>query len=231
MKKIILLFVTILLINEKFHAQHDTVWVNGVPKISKRKRPEELNPSPLKKDDYLFEVAYGYPFMPLNDNYFYTGNSSTKTTKIVKNTNYLCLRSDYQLNDEYSVGLELTYAQATYEYKRSYPAAYNGSTTITYKDSTFEAKASKLRFMVKMAYHFNISEKLDLYGTAGFGFKQFTVSTRDSYYSSTDNNTTIPVAIRLSVGGRFFLTDNWAICAEGGLGGPLMQIGLSLKMH
>lgn len=230
MKRLIFLFASILLITQKFNAQHDTVWVNGVPKINKHKKTEELNPTPLKKDDYLFEVAYGYPFMPLNDSYFMS-NSSARTTKVLKNTNYLCLRSDYQLNDEYSVGLELTYAQAMYQYNRSYPAAFNGSTTITYKDSLFEAKSTKLRFLVKMAYHFNISEKLDLYGTAGFGFKQFTVSTRDSYYSSTDNYNVIPVAIRLSVGGRFFLTDNWAICAEGGLGGPLMQIGLSLKMH
>lgn len=231
MKRIVFLFAIILLITQKFTAQHDTVWVNGVPKINKHKRAEELNPTPLKKDDYLLEIAYGYPYMPLNENYFFSSTSTARTTKVLKNSNYLCLRTDYQLNEEYSVGLELTYAQATYNYNRSYPSAFNGSTTITYKDSTFEAKATKLRFLVKMAYHFNISEKLDLYGTAGFGFKQSTLSTRDSYYSSTDNNTTIPVAVRLSVGGRFFLTDNWAICAEGGLGGPLMQIGLSLKMH
>ncbi|MFO0355582.1 MAG: outer membrane beta-barrel protein [Sphingobacteriaceae bacterium] len=232
MKKIIALMLC-LIIGENVFSQNDTVWVNGVPKVNHRKVGSEVNSSasPLVKDDYLFEVAYGYPFMPIREEAYFGLNSNIRTAKMIKNSNYLCLRSDYQLNEEYSVGLEFTYAQATYEYYRSYSSAFTGTSTITYKDSLFTAKATKIRFLVKMAYHFNISEKLDIYGTGGFGFKQFNLSTRDHYYTSTTNNDIIPVAVRLSVGGRFFLTDNWAICAEGGIGGPLMQIGLSLKMH
>ena len=82
-----------------------------------------------------------------------------------------------------------------------------------------------------MGYHFNISERFDAYGTMGFGLKLFSYSSRDSYASSNVSNIGFPLAIRLSLGGRFFLTDNIAIHVEGGIGGPMMQVGLTKKMH
>ncbi len=210
----------------------DTVYVNGVPKIMKKKKYEDAEGSPLEKDDYLIEVSYGYPFSPLQEaRMFGVGLiNNTRAGKVARNTNHLCARLDYQLNSEVSVGLEFTYASMEFDYFRTY-SVYNGTYTMQY-DSLYGAKATKIRFLAKMGYHFNISDRLDAFATAGFGYKQFTYSSRD-HYLTTNNfvNEIIPVAVRASVGGRFFLNKNLALHVEGGIGGPIMQIGLSFRFH
>jgi opacity protein-like surface antigen len=218
----------------------DTIWVNGIPKITKRKTAAEMNPSPLKKDDYIFELFYGYPFIPIREAEVFGVDfiESTKAINLIRNTNHLGARVDYQLNEDYSVGLEFTYASTEFKYRRYYktPSTPTGTTTptttVTSTDSIFTAKVTKVRFLAKVGMHFNISERFDAYGTAGFGFKQFTYETKDGYLSSSNLlNDIIPVAIRVSVGGRFFLSENIAFHVEGGVGGPIMQMGVSYKMH
>lgn len=211
--------------------QNDTLWVNGVPKV-KRRSVEELNPTPMRKDDYVIEISYGYPFVPLREAEAFGVNYLTNTTvyKINRNTNHLCGRVDYQLNDEFSVGLEATYASTQFDYRRTY--SIGTYTSITTVDSSYSATVTKFRFLAKMAYHFNLSERFDAYGTLGFGYKQFTFSTADSYLSTTNLlNDVLPLAVRGSVGGRFFVSPNFAVHVEGGVGGPMMQVGLSFKMH
>ncbi|MDX2174713.1 MAG: outer membrane beta-barrel protein [Bacteroidota bacterium] len=227
------LFFFVFLSILKLYSQ-DTIFVNGVPKINKVKKglSGSENLSPLKKDDYLFELSYGYPFVPLREASFFGLDlfSNTKLKKTESNINHICARTEYQLNEEFSVGLEFTYAETKFNYTRSYYNSTYTNTSIT--DSTFTAKASKIRFLAKMGYHFNISEKFDAYGTAGFGFKSFKYETRDAVLLSTNFvNDVIPIAVRLSVGGRFFLKENIAIHVEGGIGGPMMQMGLTYKMH
>lgn len=233
MKKILACLVFIILVSDFVYAQTDTVYINGVPKIRKRGSSiEELEPSPLKKDDYLFELSYGVPYAPVKEADFFGLDLFTNTVvgKTIKTTNHICARVDYQLNKEYSVGLEFTYASTSFSYIRHY--AVRTGTTLTSIDSSFTAKATKVRFLAKMGYHLNISEKFDAYGTAGFGYKEFRYSTKDAYVNTTDFfNKIFPVAIRVSLGGRFFLKENIAIHVEGGIGGPLMQIGLSWKMN
>jgi len=230
LKKIIATFL-LLFVGLSSQAQ-DTVMVNGVPKIYKKKKVEDYDASPLVKDDYLIDISYGYPFAPLQEAQMFGINffSNTRTNKMIRNTNHLCARMDYQLNSEISVGLEFTYASMEFDYVRSQTIQSGSTTVIT--DSLFGAKATKIRFLAKLGYHFNISDRLDAYGTAGFGFKQFTYSSAD-YYLTTNNlvNEILPIAVRASIGGRFFLNKNMAIHVEGGIGGPMMQIGLTFKFH
>jgi len=235
MKKLIYSLFTLIVFITNAQSQNDTVWINGVPRISKHRAvgmSADEPSSPLKKDDYLLEVSYGYPFIPYQEgNVFGSAfTQSSKLRKITKNTNHLCLRTDYQLNQEFSVGLEFTYASIVFDYTRIY-SSFTGNSVVT-KDSVFSASAQKIRFLAKMGYHFNISDRFDAFGTAGFGFKQFTYTTADASAQSNNLvNEVIPVAIRLSLGGRFFLSDNIAIHFEGGVGGPIMQIGISYKMN
>lgn len=232
MKKLSLFFVLTLCLCNHLQSQTDTIWVNGVPKVTRKKSLEELNPSPLKKDDYLIEVSYGYPFMPIKEaNFFGLGNlNSANLTRSIKNTNHICIGTDYQLNDEFSVGLELTYASADFEYQRS--TSIGTSTISNINDTVYAAHVKKIRFLAKLTYHLNISDRFDAFGTAGFGVKQFIYTTKDKQINNADvANSVFPVAVRVAIGGRFFLKPNLAIHIEGGLGGPLMQIGLSYKMH
>lgn len=192
-----------------------------------------LGPSPLVKDDYLIEISYGVPFVPLREaNFFGIGELSDVTgSKTNKTTNHFCANADYVLGGEYSVGLELTYASTEFSYHRNV-AVNPGGIPIVYHDSVFNAKASKVRVIAKMSYHFNLSERFDAYVTGGFGYKSFTYQTNDKVFSTSSFvNQIYPIAVRLSVGGRFFVNNKTAVHVEGGLGGPMMQIGLSFKLH
>lgn len=227
-------FVFAIFVSISSKAQYDTIYVNGVPKITKKKVAME-SVSPLKKDDYLLSASYGVPFSPLWEASFFgldylgTGINSSKSTS---NLNHICLNADYQVSDDISVGLEFTYAAINIQYTKRYGIGTSGGSTSGYVDSSFSARFSKTRFLVKMGYHFNISERFDLYTTAGFGFKQFNYVSKDYNLSSTDYLSRIlPLAVRASVGGRFFFNPDLALQVEGGIGGPLMQIGLCYKMH
>lgn len=230
----LLFLVCIALSSSDAFSQYDTVYVNGVPTVNRKKTKvnDEAEESPLIKDDYLLEFSYGYPFVPLREAQAFGIDlfSNTSSHQVIKNTNHICLRTGYQLGSEYSVGLELTYAQQSFEYIRKY-TNYSGSTPVT-TDSLFKASATKIRFLAKLEYHFCISERFDLYTTAGFGFKQFKYSTAD-YTLKTSNlaNEISPVATRVSIGGRFFINRNFAVHVEGGFGGPMMQVGLTYKLH
>ncbi len=231
MKKLLVVALLNLFVGETIIAQ-DTIYVNGVPKITKKKTYEEVHASPLVKDDYLIDLSYGVPFNPVREAGIFGIDlfESTTNSQITRNTNHLCGRVDYQLNEEYGVGLELTYASIQFEYKRLY--SVRSGTNIVVRDSAFITTASKIRFLAKMSYHFNISDRFDAYGTVGFGYKQFKYGTRDNYLTTTSfANQILPVAIRASIGGRFFVSKNVAVNVEGGIGGPIMQLGLSFKMH
>lgn len=232
MKKLIklyFLFTCCLTLN--LFAQ-DTVFINGKPKIYKNGINTTDEQSPLVKDDYLIEFSYGYPFVPIREAEFFGLDifSETYKKRIISNTNHLCFRADYQLNNIYSIGLELTYAAQSLEYVRKYFSPINPTQPST--DTTYQATVTKLRFLTKIGYHFNISERFDAFGTAGFGYKQFSYSTRDTYLTSNEViNDILPLAIRLSIGGRFFVSKDFAVHVEGGLGGPMMQVGLTYKLH
>ena len=232
MKNKYLLFATMcIVLFFKLNAQ-DTVYINGKPKIYKNGINTTDDLSPLVKDDYLVEFSYGYPFVPMREASFFGLDifSQTANKRTITNTNHLCFRADYQLNNVYSVGLELTYATQTIEYLRKYYSPINPTLPAT--DTLYQATVTKLRFLTKFGYHFNISERFDAFGTAGFGYKQFNYTTRDTYLTSNNViNDILPLAIRISVGGRFFISKNFAVHVEGGLGGPMMQVGFSYKMH
>ena len=232
MKKIsLVLMLFSCLVCIKTTAQ-DTVFINGKPKIYKNGVNTTDEQSPLIKDDYLVEFSYGYPFVPIREAAFFGLDIFTETSKkrTITNTNHLCFRADYQLNNIYSIGLELTYATQSLEYVRKYYSPINPTQPAT--DTTYQATVTKLRFLTKLGYHFNISDRFDAFGTAGFGYKQFNYTTRDSYLT-TDNviNDILPIAIRLSIGGRFFVSKDFAVHVEGGFGGPMMQVGITYKLH
>lgn len=236
MKQTVIFVLFLIGVIPHLFGQYDTLYINGVPTLQKKTIPGITDSSPLVKDDYLFDISYGYPFVPIREAESFGINLFSNTTafRTTRNTNHICARTEYVISDEYSVGLELTYAQMGFSYTRKYVSSTSNGTSVTTKtsDTTFTAKATKVRLLAKVGYHFNISEKFDAYGTAGFGFKSFTYSSRDNTLYSIDVvNQILPVAIRCSVGGRFFFDKNIALHVEAGIGGPIMQIGLTYKMH
>jgi len=234
-QRVFLVMSVLLMSFNRLAAQLDTVYVNGVPKVYKKdnkNKGENVNHnSPLLKDDYLVEFAYGYPFLPENEASFYGVNlGSTNSNAININTNHIMGRVDYQLNELFSLGLEGTFAHKSWDYGYRISRVSSGTIT-TVKDTLISAKATKIRVLAKFSVHTEISERFDGYITAGLGYKDFRVSYKNPYSSIVSYSSGPPIAVRLAVGGRFFLNPKTALNIEFGGGGPIMQIGLSFRFH
>lgn len=159
----------------------------------------------------IVDAFYGYPY--------YNGvllKALATNSSNISNTNHLGGKIEYMISDKIGLGVEATYADVSVNYVDS-------------TNRTYKAGISKLRVLGKMNVHFATNEHVDPYFTVGIGVK------RTTFY---DNNTTnglkwsgnlVPVAIRIGVGVRYFFTDVVGINAEVGLGGPLVQGGLSFK--
>ncbi|MES2140760.1 MAG: outer membrane beta-barrel protein [Bacteroidota bacterium] len=165
----------------------------------------------VEEGTIIIDGFYGFPY--------FNGSALralfSNTVGNVRNTNHLGAKVEYMVTDAIGLGVEFTYANAT----------------VSYRDSlyrTYTAGISKLRVLGKMNYHFATDENMDPYLTFGAGIKQTT------FYDNSTNGVKwtgflFPVAIRVGVGMRYFFTDVVGVNAEVGLGGPLMQAGVSFR--
>ncbi len=155
----------------------------------------------------IVDAFYGYPYyngIILKTLYQNVGNFRT--------TNHLGAKIEYMITDEIGLGLEITYAKASINYRDSLLQKY--------------AEISKLRVLAKINYHFETDiSAVDPYLTAGFGVRKNT-----SYQNGIDlSRDLFPVAIRVGAGMRYFFTDGVGANVEVGIGGPLMQGGVSFR--
>lgn len=165
----------------------------------------------VEKGTIIIDAFYGYPYY----NGVILRALVNNTIGNVHNTNHLGGKVEYMVNDNIGIGAEVTYADAS----------------VSYRDSlyrTYTAGVSKLRVLAKMNFHFATDANIDPYCTVGAGIKQTTF-----YDNSTSGvewtGNLIPVAFRMGVGLRYFFTDAIGVNAEVGLGGPMMQGGISFK--
>ena len=144
----------------------------------------------------------------------------------VKNLNHICGKAEYMVTDKVSVGLEYTYAQVAFSYQ---DYSNNGTgIVITYNDLIVKQRA-----LITMGVHFGESDKFDPYLAFGVGYKGLNYRTSNpnanSLKDAIDAYKAIPVAFRTAFGFRYFFTENIGANAEVGIGGPLLQAGVSLK--
>ncbi len=167
----------------------------------------------VKKYDIIIDGYYGYPYLMgiLVKKVLADSFGITKALNI----NHIGARFEYMVWSQIGLGLEYTYALLSIDYQGK-----NGK--------YYTAGVSKQRFLGKFNYHFATSEKLDPYLTAGIGYSNTNVFSNEPGVKST-SVTTIPIALRVGIGLRYFFTETIGINAEVGLGGPLMQAGMSFK--
>ena len=123
---------------------------------------------------------------------------------------------EVMLTDKMGVGIEGTWASAT--------VRYIGNNGLIYT-----AGVDKIRVLAKMSFHFATGEKVDPYLTWGLGYKNTNVYTNEPSAVNDISLNIVPIAFRVGIGMRYFFTDMIGVNAEVGLGGPMMQGGLSLK--
>ena len=132
------------------------------------------------------------------------------------------LRAEYMVTDKFGIGLEVSYASGkrVYDYSQI-DTAY-----------TITGEHNKLRVLPTFNFHFLDNETVDLYLALGVGMKDV-----NYIWSSTNNNDiddlefpTGKISSKLALGTRIFFTDNIGANFAFGIGGPLINGGLSIKI-
>ncbi|MES2395452.1 MAG: outer membrane beta-barrel protein [Bacteroidota bacterium] len=163
----------------------------------------------VEEGTIIIDAFYGYPYF----NGAVLKALFSNTVGNVRNTNHLGAKVEYMVTDEIGLGVEFTYAHASISYRDS-----------LYRTST--AEISKLRVLAKMNFHFATDANIDPYLTVGAGIKQ---NKFEGFNGVEWTGNLYPVAARIGVGLRYFFTDVVGVNAEVGLGGPLMQGGVSFR--
>lgn len=194
-------------------------------------KKESISTKAVKENSIIIEAYYGFPYwwgtLLTATNNAAGGNSITDVK--VKNTNHIGGRFEYMVSDKIGIGAEYTYADASATYKET-TTTMNGSGVTTTATHTYTDGIKKQRALVRMGIHFGESATFDPYICIGAGYKGTT------YYSNASGSglgvtfNVVPVATRFGGGFRYFFTENIGINIEAGLGGPLVQGGLSLKL-
>lgn len=120
-----------------------------------------------------------------------------------------------------SIGISQTYTYETID-------GNGNSTTNTYKDEiTYKVNAVSVRFN----RHWEVTDDFDVYFGFGGGPKwgKFESKSTNPDYISTEFNAPIPFAMELTMGARYYFTQNIGLYTEIGMARSFMQAGLSIK--
>lgn len=141
-------------------------------------------------------------------------------------------RLEYMISDNFGIGADVNYEVSGFNFD------YDDIDTATNQMTQFnyDYTAKKLRAMFRLNYHFVQTDRMDAYAGFAGGYKYVSRMAYEENISTGQRTeldgpgALIPVAIRLSVGTRFYFTDNIGAHVElGAFGGGLLQFGISAK--
>ena len=143
------------------------------------------------------------------------------------------IRAEYMLADKFGIGVDVSFSSAKvgFDFEQSvYNETTNEFDQVTYSE---EVRTSKISAIATFNYHF--IDKVDFYAMFGAGYKNrnFAFSSNDPAFDEASANvsvTLIPVALRLALGVRYFLTDNIGLSMQLGFGhSGVLNGGLAFK--
>jgi opacity protein-like surface antigen len=131
-------------------------------------------------------------------------------------------RFEYMASDNVGIGLEGNYLKHT--------ATWNVDDGVNKYDYTYSV--TRFRVFPRINYHFGNSDSFDAYVGVGAGYRSIvrSFSSTDPSYVPEEIEGTVPVAMRLAFGARYFFTENIGAHVEFGLGGGnIIHFGLSAR--
>ena len=144
------------------------------------------------------------------------------------------LKYEYALSEKIGIGLAVAYSGFTVKWQDTYDT-YNSSTG-TYQTNTYDwtMKFTSPAFGVRFNYHFATKDKLDPYIgiAAGYKMSQYSFTTTDpaGTGSSTWSFNPLPLYMPITVGFRYYFTDNIGLYTELGFDkSSVIQAGLAMK--
>lgn len=187
----------------------------------------------LEKGSKYFDIYYGYPEL-------YT-KTFNRTNKIDGNelnlktggTGPVGLRADFMLTDKISVGIDASYS--TYLAKYNYIGQVANPVTGELSDKTYDYSfaTNKIGALITGTYHIVMTDKFDLFGTAGFGYsgRKNTIKSTDEEFIPQKQTGLTPIGGKVGVGFRYFFTPNLGINFVLGAGQcGLISFGGSFKL-
>lgn len=142
------------------------------------------------------------------------------------------LRLLYMAGDDVSIGMDFIYSQASAAYVVGDSTFFNNQWNVT----STSHYISKKRFRPQFRCNFHLGAldpNLDQYiGLAvGGNMRWRSVYVNDSLVSTAPNalDLVIPVSFRICYGFQYFINYNLALSGELGIGGPIVQGGLTFR--
>jgi opacity protein-like surface antigen len=171
------------------------------------------------------QVAVGYGFVTLlgsvNDSF--DAYSDTE----YKGTGPFYVKFEHALSDKVGLGLNVAYAGNEWSYKYT-GFDINGNSAIY----TETSKRTTYSVLARMNFHFGSSDKFDPYAGFGLGYRNanWTYETTDPDGSSgVEFKTLMPLGMEITIGARYYFTDNIGLYAEVGAAKSVVQAGLVAK--
>lgn len=132
-------------------------------------------------------------------------------------------RFEYMASDNVGVGLEANYLM--------HEATWNVDDGTNKFDYTYNVR--RIRVFPRINYHFGNSDSFDAYFGVGAGYRSIVrkFSSNDPDYVPQEIEGSIPVAMRIAFGARYFFTENIGAHMEFGVGGGnIVHFGLSFRI-
>jgi len=172
------------------------------------------NAQAVEKGNMIADVYYGWGSLNKAFLKSITDNNTAKLTSFGP----IGARFEYMTSDKIGIGFDFNYTD----------------NTVSWDDDiyTYKYNVTRIRFMPRINIHFGGSENFDAYFGAAAGYRSVnrTYSSTDPLYQGSTTAGINPIAIRIALGARYFITDNIGLGLEMGLGGGyLLHSGLAFK--
>ncbi|MEJ6799038.1 MAG: OmpW family outer membrane protein [Crocinitomicaceae bacterium] len=176
----------------------------------------------LEEGNLVFDVYYGFP--NLYTTVFKAAyTQGTEEGLSISGIGPVGFRAEYLLADKIGLGLDIGFNNTKVSYTE----------TGLIEDYTYDFSTKKIGVLLTFNYHFIDNDQVDFYGVFGVGYgnRTFSFESSDPSYTQAEISSLIPIAARIGVGVRYFLTDNLGINVAAGFGqGGILNAGLSVKI-
>lgn len=133
---------------------------------------------------------------------------------------------EFGLTDHFGIGVSIGFV----DFKAAWLTKYhNANNELQEYEEGF--KGSSFGIMARGNYHFSTSKRLDPFVGFGIGYNRMSFGWFSEYEYADELSLSFPIpfATELSIGARYYLSDNIGAYAELGWGKSLLQAGLSMK--
>jgi len=142
------------------------------------------------------------------------------------------LRLMYMIGDDVSIGLDLIYTQASASYTKLDSSFFNSQWN--YISNSYLISKQRFRPQFRFDLHLgSLNTNFDQYIGMAIGgnlrWRQFYIN--DELINTQPNvfDIVIPVSLRICYGFQYLINYNLALSSEIGLGGPILQAGLTYR--